>query len=222
MKATIWNRFIHPVTGYFRKKRGLMMARLFPSIENYYICDVGGSIHFWEKINIAVRPENIKIYNISDSETEAISRRASETMKVHIYDGNMIPEPDNTFDLVVCNSVIEHVPKENREQLVRELMRIGKQLYLQTPAYEFVIEPHFVMPFIHWFPRRVGYFLALVSPWRIMSRPSNNTIDEYFWGTQLLTKKDIDQLFPGCVVHREKVCGITKSYMVVSNGDEHI
>jgi hypothetical protein len=214
MKNSLWHQFIHPVTSYFRKKRGQFLLKLYPDITKYKICDVGGSIHFWEKTGLDIHLGNITIYNITSSETSALAKEVGEKIHVKLYDGKSIPEENLTFDLVVCNSVIEHVPLEDRARFAKELDRIGKRLYLQTPAYEFFLEPHFVMPFIHWLPDNLGYMLAYISPWRIMSRPTKETIRNYFWGTRLLKRNELDLLFPDAYVYRERFAGMTKSYMV--------
>lgn len=214
IKKSIWHRFIHPVTGYFRKKRGVFIKKLYPEIKDLKICDIGGSVHYWEKLCLDIKFDNIKIYNVSDTETNSLNERSASNIRVLIYDGITIPEVDNAFDLVVCNSVIEHVPIELRMNLIKEMRRVSKRLYLQTPAYEFFLEPHFVMPFVHWLPRKIGFFLIKMSPWRMMSRPSASTIHNYFWGTKLLSFGDIKTLMPQCEIYKETIFGVTKSYMV--------
>lgn len=212
-KLRFWHGFIHPVLEHFRQKRGRVMLRLFPDIRTFKICDLGGSRHFWDALCIdGINRQNITIYNIASTETR--SRNGGDEIKIVIYDGKTIPVPDKTFDLLVCNSVLEHVPPDQREGLAREMRRVSKRLFIQTPAFSFPIEPHFVMPFIHWMPLWLGYRLALVSPWRIMSKPDRNTINEYFFGTQLLGEKEIKRLFSLENVGREKVLGLTKSFYV--------
>jgi len=61
-----------------------------------------------------------------------------------------IPFADEEFDLVYCSSVIEHVPRERRQRLAEEIKRVGRGFFVQTPAFEFPIEPHSLLPFAHW------------------------------------------------------------------------
>lgn len=213
-KKSVWHRIIHPLTGYFRKKRGVFIQGLYPDIGSMKICDIGGSVHFWEKLSLDIDFDNIKIYNISDAETSSLDQRTASKLRVVLYDGKTIPEVDNAFDLVVCNSVIEHVPVDQRLHLIEEMQRVGKRLFLQTPAYEFFLEPHFVMPLIHWLPGKLGFLLIKISPWRILSQPDRNTINNYFWGTKLLGFGEVKSLMPGCKIYKETIFGITKSYMV--------
>lgn len=62
---------------------------------------------------------------------------------------------DEEFDLVYCNSVIEHVPPPRRAAFAAELRRVGRGWYVQTPAWSFPIEPHALLPFAHWLPPRL-------------------------------------------------------------------
>jgi 2-polyprenyl-3-methyl-5-hydroxy-6-metoxy-1,4-benzoquinol methylase len=212
-----WHRLIHPITAHFRKKRGSFLHQQFPKIREYKICDLGGSRHFWEKVALDIPPGNITVFNISDSETQTVSDKTEDDIKVVLYDGNKIPAANSEFDLLVCNSVLEHVPPAARASLAAEMRRVAKHVFCQTPAYSFPIEPHFILPFVHWLPRKLGFWLAHVSPWRLLSRPSPENIREYWWGTELLSEKEIRQLFPNARIGYERALGLTKSYYVIQD-----
>ena len=66
-----------------------------------------------------------------------------------------LPFLDDEFDLVYCNSVIEHVPPSRREAFASELRRVGRGWLVQTPAWSFPLEPHALLPFAHWLPPRI-------------------------------------------------------------------
>ncbi len=66
---TLWTQFIHPITQHFRRGRGRFIEERFPTILTDRICDLGGSRHFWEKLGLPIRHENVTIYNISADET---------------------------------------------------------------------------------------------------------------------------------------------------------
>jgi hypothetical protein len=114
-----------------------------------------------------------------------------------IYDGRHIPVPDKHFDLLVCNSVLEHVPPDQRAALAREMRRVAKAVFCQTPAYSFPLEPHFIMPFVHWLPRQLGYQLIKLSPWRILSRPSAATISLVLVGHEAAGAQGTAGALPG-------------------------
>jgi SAM-dependent methyltransferase len=63
-----------------------------------------------------------------------------------------LPFADGEFDLAYCSSVIEHVAPAQRPAFARELRRVARGWYVQTPAFSFPIEPHALLPFAHWLP----------------------------------------------------------------------
>lgn len=180
------------------------------------ICDLGGSRHFWEKLDIGVPHRNITIYNINDDETQALHTENYGDIEIRKYDGMTVPVEDDFSDLLICNSVIEHIPKAERAHIAEEMARISKGIFCQTPAHGFPIDPHFLMPFIHWLPKKWGRSLLYVSPWYILSNPSRETIDRYFLGTTLLKEKELAELFPSYTIEYEYFLGFVKSYLVVS------
>jgi SAM-dependent methyltransferase len=63
-----------------------------------------------------------------------------------------LPFGDDAFDLAYSSSVIEHIAPERRDGFARELRRVARGWYVQTPAFEFPIEPHSLLPGAHWLP----------------------------------------------------------------------
>jgi SAM-dependent methyltransferase len=79
-----------------------------------------------------------------------------------------LPFADGEFDLAYCSSVIEHVPRELREAFARELRRVARGWYVQTPAFSFPVEPHALLPFAHWLPvaaRKPYWRLGVAGDW---------------------------------------------------------
>ena len=49
-----------------------------------------------------------------------------------MFDGYNLPFPDDTFDVVTCVDVIEHV--EDYDRLIKEMLRVSKKgVFLSTP-----------------------------------------------------------------------------------------
>ena len=63
-----------------------------------------------------------------------------------------LPFAENEFDIAYANSVIEHIAPERREAFARELRRVARGWYVQTPAFGFPVEPHSLLPAAHWLP----------------------------------------------------------------------
>jgi SAM-dependent methyltransferase len=79
-----------------------------------------------------------------------------------------LPFADGEFDLAYCSSVIEHVAPADREAFARELRRVARGWYVQTPAFSFPIEPHALLPAAHWLPprlRRTYWRLGVAGDW---------------------------------------------------------
>jgi SAM-dependent methyltransferase len=119
-------------------------------------------------------------------------------------DARRLPFRDDEFDVAYSNSLIEHVPPGDRERVAAEIARVGRRVFVQTPNRGFPVEPHALLPLVHWLPRRVGRRL-----WRL------GVTGEPFDDIQLLSAREMRRLFPGAEIHRERVGPLTKSLIAV-------
>jgi hypothetical protein len=193
------------------------LLHLYPDLKSYRILDLGGSVHFWHEAGLIDQISHVDIYNVSYAEIQT-KHAGNERFSIHIYDGQNIPQPDQAYDLVVSNSVFEHIPPHLRSQVAKEARRVGKRGFIQTPALEFPIEPHFVMPFIHWLPRAWGRQLVKVSPWALLSGHSAAKQDDYWGEVRLLGRHEVGQLFAGDPVSAERFLGLPKAWIVTWPG----
>ena len=79
-----------------------------------------------------------------------------------------LPFADQQFDLAYCSSVIEHVAPRDREAFARELRRVARGWFVQTPAFSFPVEPHALLPAAHWLAprlRRVYWRMGVAGDW---------------------------------------------------------
>jgi hypothetical protein len=213
-----WHRFVFPLLGYFRSRRGKVILSHFPNIREYRILDLGGSVHFWRESGLYDLVKRVDIYNISES--EVLRTAVDEKFFVYFYDGRRLPVASGSYDLVVSNSVLEHVPPELRHQFVEEARRVGKRGYVQTPAFEFPVEPHFVMPFLHWLPRAIGVQLIRIAPWALLSGHRRHVQLAYWNEIKLLTRKQLQALFPDSIIVAERVLGLPKSWLIIWRGEQ--
>jgi SAM-dependent methyltransferase len=113
-----------------------------------------------------------------------------------------LPYSDGEFDLVYSSSVIEHIPPARRAAFAAEVNRVGRGLYVQTPAYGFPVEPHSLLPFAHWLPA------TLRKPyWRLGAQGNWEDID-------LLGRAEMRRLF-GAEVHAERLGPLAKSWLAI-------
>lgn len=212
-----WFKALSPFMKRFRISRARRIKRVFPDINNRSIVDIGGSLHFWNFVKSEMRPKQIVIYNIAlDSEFDAANTgREAENIQAALYDGKHIPANDKQIDILLCNSVIEHVPPRERAGLAREIARVARNYIIQTPAKEFPLELHFLMPFLHWLPRSAGRALVKFSPFGLVQHDAAS-VQQYFDATNLLTAREFRSLFPEGQLVIERFLFIPKSYMIIN------
>jgi len=83
---------------------------------------------------------NLTSINVNDSEDDFPPHGGVSEI---LASGIRLPFKDETFDLVVCNDVIEHL--DEQEELIREIYRVlkvGGYLYLTTPNKRYPVESH--------------------------------------------------------------------------------
>jgi SAM-dependent methyltransferase len=78
-----------------------------------------------------------------------------------------LPLPDESFDIVVSNHVMEHVgtvaDQVQHFSEIRRVMAPGGAAYVAVPNRWRVIEPHFHLRFLSWLPPRLANRYVRVS-----------------------------------------------------------
>lgn len=113
-----------------------------------------------------------------------------------------LPFADDEFDLVYCSSVIEHVPPSRRAAFAREIRRVGRGWFVQTPAFSFPVEPHSLLPAAHWLPvgaRKRYWRLGVAGSWEEIA---------------LLRRGEMEHLFGPALP--ERLGPLVKSWVCVS------
>jgi SAM-dependent methyltransferase len=114
-----------------------------------------------------------------------------------------LPFDDGAFDLVYSSSVVEHIAPPLRAAFAAELRRVGRGLYVQTPAWSFPVEPHALLPAAHWLPT------ALRRPyWRLGAQGDWEDI-------ALLRRRELAVLF-GVPVLAERWGPLAKSWLAIA------
>jgi SAM-dependent methyltransferase len=210
---------IHGIYGLisplFRRRRLRQFERMARPGACTQILDVGGTESFWKESRFR---GNVTLLNVGDERfgpTSLVKARV-------VGDGCAIAFPDRSFDIVFSNSVIEHVGTWERQVLfASECLRVGKAVWVQTPAREFFIEPHLIAPFIHWLPRSWRRRLirwCTVRGWA--ERPGPADIEAFLDEVRLISHGEMARLFPGCRILRERFLGLSKSYVAVRQAGE--
>lgn len=68
-----------------------------------------------------------------------------------------LPFEDESFDVVISNQVIEHIPSQQKHvDEIHRVLKKGGVAYLATPAKYALIEPHFRLPPLSWLPQSLA------------------------------------------------------------------
>ena len=198
----------------FRRRR---MRRFYATLRptsRTRLLDIGGDPYTWLIDSGSCEPVPVTLVNLHFPNPAAFNN--SRFTAVH-GDATNIPFENQSFDIAYSNSVIEHMTTWERQQAVAsEARRVAKNLWIQTPARHFPIEPHLLTPFFQYLPKRLQLRLARrFTLWGILSKPSAAEINEFVSEIRLLTLREMKQLFPDCLILKERVLGLTKSYIAV-------
>src|SRR5438128_10757902 len=199
-------RFLRPVSNWFRTRRN---ARLVQLIDRLYddlgrpvtVLDVGGSYIFWQTIPNRDKCQ-ITLLNLdledARRESDAIPVDERSRYCAQAGDARDLARWQNaSFDLVTCNSVLEHVGLwTDMRKAAGELRRVGTHGWVQVPAFGFPLEQHFLLPFVHWFSEAITTWLV----WNL-----RRDLRSYGWEdvrvivtyTKPLSMGELRRLFPG-------------------------
>ena len=133
-------------------------------------------------------------------------------------DARQLAMENQSYDIVFSNSVIEHVGDfQDQIKFAKEARRVGKRLWIQTPARSCPIEPHYLGPFIHWFPQSWHVPLARWASIRGLTKSASiEELSDIASNTRLLNKHEFESLFPDCDILTEKLLFIfPKSYIAI-------
>lgn len=191
---------------HFRTKRMKSFEKYFDISQQTRIVDVGGAQFNWKLLNCTPEISIINLDQPNDWDNRIPNTRFEKG------DGKNLRFEDQSFDIAYSNSVIEHLYDwESQKQFAKEITRIGKRIYLQSPAKEFFVEPHLITPFIHWLPKKwQSKLLRNFTIWGLMARPSQEYVDTFLREIRLLTFSEFKLLFPQCKIVKEKFFFLTK------------
>ena len=206
---------IHSIYGlifrFTRKRRMRCFEAMMKPTDQDIILDVGGSPFNWQFISQKPR---LLLLNVSIPEDAG---RYPDRFAFAKGDGRALDHPDAEFGISYSNSVIEHVGSfDDQRRFADEIRRVGKKVWVQTPARCFPIEPHFLTPFIHWLPKTLRKkLLRNCSLWGWLQRPDQDEVDSTVEEIRLLGRAEMRELFPDCEILIERFRFFTKAYIAV-------
>jgi ubiquinone/menaquinone biosynthesis C-methylase UbiE len=204
---------IAAISRHFRRRRMARFAAEMGIGSETRVLDIGGTPDNWRLLDRHPRLVLLNTWRAAADLACAPTWVAG--------DGRALPFRDGAFDVVFSNSVIEHVGDQaSQRQFAREVARVGRAYWVETPNRWFPIEQHLLTPFLHWLPRR--WQRALVPRfnwWRVLvPLPPDRRdfyIDHYLRDIRLLGVCQLRTLFPDARILRERVWGVVKSLVAV-------
>ncbi|MFX0139593.1 MAG: class I SAM-dependent methyltransferase [Candidatus Hodarchaeota archaeon] len=209
-----------------RKRRSIIFKDYMQPNENNRILDLGSEDGSHIAQFIPFRKE-VYIADIDEKLLEK-GRKKFGFKTILINESGRLPFDDKFFDIVYCNSVIEHVGVqkskrwdivngeefsrksfEGQQKFANEIKRVSKKYFVQTPNKYFFIESHTWLPLIQFLPRRLQVsFIKWLNKWWI----KKTTPD---W--HLLNANQLQELFPDSKIVKEKIGFICKSLIAIKN-----
>ena len=182
----------------FLKNRIKVLLQVYNIDDRTSILDLGGyDGRYMDELKRQFA--NIKV-TIADQDRQGLALAQEKGYNTIFLDGSeKLPFTDKQFDLIFCNSVIEHVtiPKNQiwetknsaefkkrswdiQLHFAKEVERSGKAYFVQTPNRNFFIEHHSWFPFVQFLPRNTLIkFLKFSNKfWIKQTGPDWNLLDE--------------------------------------------
>jgi len=226
MRKSIKKRLHDAIIWSFRKRSRTRRAKTFVAVMKPWsgcsILDLGGGDgEFLDRIRSVGVDAN---YVVADIAGEHVVRAEARGFSfVTLHEQEKLPFGDRAFDIVLCNSVIEHVtlPKhlcstaipedewkaeswKRQVAFADEIRRISRFYFVQTPHKNFPVEQHTVLPGVNWLSHARTLRLLRWTD-RVWIRPG------IFVDWNLLGTSEMAALFPEAKLLVERVAGLPKS-----------
>ena len=177
------------------------------------ILDVGGTSSFWERMGFAGNADvEIVLLNLYDQEV------ANEHMRSVVGDAaDMSMFPSRSFDVVVSNSVIEHLPTlELQHRMASEVLRVGRRHWVQTPNRRFPLEPHFLFPLFQYLPVSVrAWLLGHMDLGWYKREKDPGAARSAVLSVRLMKGSELRSAFPESRLVTERAFGLVKSFIAI-------
>ena len=196
----------------FRRRRMRHFLETLEPTSTTTILDVGGYPSTWRLIHLRSQITVLNVHPI-----DHVAADDDPPIRTIVGDGCNLEFADESFDIVFSNSVIEHLGSlEKQKRFANECRRVGRHVWVQTPAKSFFIEPHLLTPFIHFLPRRVQRALIRhFTVWGLLTKPTAEGVRDFLAEVRLLRRSEMRDLFPDCRIVSERWLGLAKSYIAV-------
>jgi hypothetical protein len=181
--------------------------RRFPELADMRVIDLGGIPSIW--LYAPVRPREVTVLNTFGQDEGA------DFIKTVVGDACDLPASvrGQAWDLVYCNSVIEHVGGHwRRSALADSVHALGDHHWVQTPYRYFPLEPHWLFPGFQFLPARARAEVTLRWPLGAYRRVrEREQAIRWSLDTELLSRTEMRHYFPNSDIVSERIGPLVKS-----------
>ncbi len=187
------------------------------------VLDLGGTAAYWRAFPTDVLEQCdvcVTLLNLPDSEVQPVPLPA----RFRAVEGDacrLVNYQDRSVDIVHSNSVLEHVGGWTQmESFAREVRRVGKAYFVQTPNFWFPIEPHFMMPAFHWLPKPARVWLVQRAGFGHLRRQESVAeAARLIESIELIDRSMFRSLFPDAEHVTERFFGLPKSLLAIRKAE---
>jgi hypothetical protein len=195
----------------YRVRRWTWLSATFPDLGEMSVVDLGGTVDAW--LNAPVRPARVHLLNLEKPPNDL-----PEWAHCDLADACALPESvlKGPYDLVVSNSVLEHVGgHERRRRFADAVHRLADRHWVQTPYRYFPVEPHWLFPGFQFLPAAARTVVA--RHWPLVHTPpaDRETALRSALGVELIGRTEMAFYFPGSMIRSERMAGLVKSLIAV-------
>jgi len=192
-----------------RRRRRAEFLRHFNIAAETRLLDVGGS----DDWNWGDWPAGAPRVTVLNLELPDVRVSGVEYLQADACDMSMFS--DQSFDVVFCNSVIEHVTEwERQKAMAAEIRRVGRSYWVQTPNRHFPIEPHMLFPFFQYLPLSCRRLIAIYWPFSFEKLRHGDPVRDAV-GVRLMNRGEVRECFPDATLQAERFLGLAKSWIAI-------
>jgi hypothetical protein len=228
LRRAVHDAIIPHVRERFHSRRARTFLSIMKPWPGCSILDLGGADgEFLARIQSTGLPAKYAVADIATADAEIVRGRGFTF--VELEEGAGLPFEKGEFDIVLCNSVIEHVtmPKalctavtseaewraeswKRQMGFADEIRRVSNRYFVETPHRNFPIEQHTALPGVNWLSH--AHTVSLLR-WtdRFWIRPG------IFVDWNLLGTREMRKLFPEAKMRVEHAAGLPKSIICYVN-----
>jgi hypothetical protein len=214
LKKIVDHRQPGTLAASFRSRRFQIFLKFIADLPRpLQILDIGGEQVFWERMGVAEdNAYQITLLNIVQQPVSLPNFRSFVGQATDLGDF-----ADQSFDMAFSNSTIEHLGSfAAQRQMAKEVLRVGRRYFVQTPNRFFPLEPHFLIPFFQFFPG--SFQVELVRRFNLgwyHKIPDKKQAQAHVRSHRLMTAAELRSLFPSGQLYYESAFGMTKSLVIL-------